>query len=102
MSGSEASAVSSAAVRSGASVSVSGAIRRLLLDNPRTRELIAKEIETCSRDFKGFEAIRDFALSAEELTPANDMLTPTLKLKRRNVNAKYESRLKALYKAGAA
>ena len=72
-----------------------------LLANARTRELIRKEIEACSRDFKGYEAVRDFVLSAEELTPANDMLTPTLKLKRRNVNARYESQLQALYKASA-
>jgi long-chain acyl-CoA synthetase len=68
-----------------------------LLEDGRTRELIRKEIEACSRDFKGYEAIREFVLSAEELTTQNDMLTPTLKLKRRNVIAKYGPRLEALY-----
>jgi long-chain acyl-CoA synthetase len=73
-----------------------------LLAHPHTRDLFRKEIDAHSRDFKGFEAIHDFVLSAEEMTTANDMLTPTLKLKRRNVNAKYEAQLKALYKGVAA
>jgi long-chain acyl-CoA synthetase len=40
-------------------------------------------------------------LTDEEFTTGNDMLTPTLKLKRRNVLGKYESALKNLYTAGA-
>ena len=74
----------------------------VLLADPRTRELIRKEIEVHSRDFKGFEAIHDFVLSAEEMTTQNDMLTPTLKLKRRNVTARYAGQLQALYKKGVA
>jgi long-chain acyl-CoA synthetase len=68
-----------------------------LLSDNRTHDLVRKEIESCSRDFKGFESVTKFVLTAEELTPANNMLTPTLKLKRRNVLAKYEDQLKALY-----
>jgi long-chain acyl-CoA synthetase len=73
-----------------------------LLQDPRTRELYRKEIENCSRDFKGYEAIHDFVLSPDEMTTANDMLTPTLKLKRRNVMAKYGGRLQRLYAGTAA
>jgi long-chain acyl-CoA synthetase len=73
-----------------------------LLSDPRTRELFQREIKLYGRDFKGYESVRDFVLSAEELSTANDMLTPTLKIKRRNVMAKYEARLKALYKGAAA
>jgi long-chain acyl-CoA synthetase len=68
-----------------------------LLSNPRTHDLIRKEIETSSRDFKGFESVLNFILTAEELSTQNDMLTPTLKVKRRNVMTKYEPQLKALY-----
>jgi long-chain acyl-CoA synthetase len=68
-----------------------------LLQDARTHDLIRKEIETCSRDFKGYEAIFDFVLSGDELTTGNDMLTPTLKLKRRNVMARYGRELDALY-----
>jgi long-chain acyl-CoA synthetase len=68
-----------------------------LLTDPRTRELIRNELDGFSRGGKGFEAVHDFLLSAEELTTQNDMLTPTMKLKRRNVNARYGARLDALY-----
>lgn len=36
------------------------------------------------------------------MTTQNDLLTPTLKVKRINVNARYEHMLKALYKSAAA
>ncbi len=68
-----------------------------VLKDPRTIKLFESEIEQYSADFKGFEKPRAFILDAEELTTENGMLTPTLKLKRRNVLAKYEERLKALY-----
>jgi long-chain acyl-CoA synthetase len=68
-----------------------------LLSDPRTRALIRSEIDHHSRDFKGFESVHDFVLDGEELTTANGMLTPTLKLKRRNVAAKHGARLDALY-----
>jgi long-chain acyl-CoA synthetase len=73
-----------------------------LLAHPRTRELIRAEIDAHSGDFKSYELVRDFILSDEAMTPQNDLLTPTLKFKRRNVYAKYESQLKALYKSAAA
>jgi long-chain acyl-CoA synthetase len=73
-----------------------------LLAHPRTRELIRGELDGQSADFKGYERIREFTLSIEELTPHNDMLTPTFKLKRANVNARYERAFKALYKSAAA
>ncbi len=68
-----------------------------LLADRRTQDLFRREIDSCSRDFKGFEAVREFLLEPEELTTANDMLTPTLKLKRRNVMEKYKEHLEALY-----
>jgi long-chain acyl-CoA synthetase len=74
----------------------------VLLRDPRTRALFEREIKSYGSEFKGYESIRDFVLSAEELSTANDMMTPTLKLKRRNVMAAYEPRLKALYRGAAA
>jgi long-chain acyl-CoA synthetase len=68
-----------------------------LLQNQRVRELIGKELERWSEDWKGYERVRRFDLLAEEFTTANDMLTPSLKLKRRNVLKRYEPQLRALY-----
>ncbi len=73
-----------------------------LLADDRTRALFRKEIDQQSRELKGYEAIRDFALSAEELSTQNDMMTPTLKLKRRNILKRYQERLSQLYDEQAA
>jgi long-chain acyl-CoA synthetase len=80
---------------------ISGTDDELLCD-ARTRALFEREIKTFGHEFKGYESIRDFVLSAEELSTANDMMTSTLKLKRRNVMAAYEPQLKALYRGAAA
>lgn len=65
--------------------------------NPKVRELVKKELEQHSGTFKGFERPQKFVLTTEDFTTENGMLTPTLKIKRRNVLAKYESELNALY-----
>ena len=67
------------------------------LSNPAVRSLIEREIERCSAGFRSFERPRDFVLTLEDFTAENDMLTPTLKLKRRNVLEKYRDALDALY-----
>jgi long-chain acyl-CoA synthetase len=71
--------------------------RETLLKLPQVRELFRLEIDRCSRDFKGFELIRDFVLDGEAFTPQNDLLTQTLKIKRRNVLNKYKTELNGLY-----
>jgi long-chain acyl-CoA synthetase len=76
-------------------VSASGAA---MIDDARVRALLKDELDKLGREFKGYEAIRDFAVITDPFTAANDMLTPTLKLKRRNILAKYEAQLKALYR----
>lgn len=63
----------------------------------RVNALIRGEIGKYAAHFKGFEKPKDFVLASEDFTTENGMLTPTLKLKRRNVLAKYESQLEALY-----
>jgi long-chain acyl-CoA synthetase len=70
----------------------------VLLQHPKVRELIRQELDTYSREFKGFEAVHDFLLEHEAFSTQNDMLTPTLKVKRRNVLKKYGPQLDALYK----
>jgi long-chain acyl-CoA synthetase len=61
------------------------------------KKLIEEELKKHSTSFKGFERPQRFALTTEDFTTDNGMLTPTLKLKRRNVLAKYEKDLDALY-----
>jgi long-chain acyl-CoA synthetase len=72
-----------------------------MLRSPKTKALYARELEKLGKDFKGYERIQDFFFETEALTTENGMLTPTLKLKRRNVLKRYEERFMALYSASA-
>jgi len=68
-----------------------------LTRDPKVHELIAHELEVYGAEFRGYEKPRAFVLTDEELTTENGMLTPSLKLKRQNVMAKYGAALEALY-----
>ena len=68
-----------------------------LLQEPLVHELLGSEIDRANASMKGFERIQRFVIESEELSPANDMLTPTLKLKRRQFNEKYAPALDSLY-----
>lgn len=72
-----------------------------LLADARVRKQLETEVATYSKDFKGFERIKDFVIDTEELTIQNGMLTPTLKLKRSKVIAKYDDVFASLYPAVA-
>ncbi|MBI3200342.1 MAG: long-chain fatty acid--CoA ligase [Myxococcales bacterium] len=61
------------------------------------KQVIAEELKKYAKSFKGFERPEKFVLTSEDFTTDNGMLTPTLKLKRRNVLQKYEGALDALY-----
>ncbi len=79
---------------------VSATSDEALLADPKVKNLIRQEIEQYSSDWKQFEKVLKFDLIAEDFTAQNDMLTPSLKLKRRNVLAKYGEKLEALYAGG--
>lgn len=68
-----------------------------LLADPKVRNLIRQELETYSQDFKQFEKVLKFDLIKEDFTTTNNMLTPSLKLKRRNVMQAYGDRIEKLY-----
>jgi long-chain acyl-CoA synthetase len=72
-----------------------------LSESAKVRSLLQQELEKYGAEFKGYEKPKDFVVVAEDFTTDNGMLTPTLKLKRRNVLAKYEAELDALYLGSA-
>ncbi|MDD2942092.1 MAG: long-chain fatty acid--CoA ligase [bacterium] len=75
-------------------------------DNFAASDVIAKllrqEIDSCLDDFAKYEQIAEFAIIAEDFTPDNGMLTPTLKLKRKTIAEKYATEIDALYPDDAA
>jgi long-chain acyl-CoA synthetase len=54
-------------------------------------------IDEINQQFAQVEQIKKFTLVAEEWLPDSDMLTPTSKLKRRGVNARYADEIEAMY-----
>jgi long-chain acyl-CoA synthetase len=73
---------------------------KALLTNTQVKALIRAEIDKHAAEFKGFESIKDFLLTDEEFTVNNDMLTPKLSMKRRNIVTRFEKELNALYTSG--
>ena len=65
--------------------------------NPRVKQLLAAELERYSAGFKSYERPKDLLVTTEDFTQANNLLTPKMSLKRRNVMQKYEAALDALY-----
>ncbi len=68
-----------------------------LLENGRVKEMIQAEVDKASATFKGFERIKKVTLTAEDFTAQNGMLTPSLKVKRREVWKKHGPQIEALY-----
>jgi long-chain acyl-CoA synthetase len=61
------------------------------------QDLIWREIETVNANFARVETIKKFMLIERQLTPEDEELTPTMKLKRNFVNKRYASEIDAMY-----
>jgi long-chain acyl-CoA synthetase len=66
------------------------------------RDLIWGEIEKVNAGFARVEAIKRFHLIEQPLTPEDEELTPTMKLKRKLVNEKYRDEIEAMYASRSA
>jgi len=60
-----------------------------ILQRDDVRDLYEKQVKSQLNHFPENEQIRDFRFIEQEFTQENDMLTPTLKLKRKNILEKY-------------
>jgi long-chain acyl-CoA synthetase len=61
------------------------------------QDLIWGEIERVNKQFARVETVKKFHLISELLTPEDEELTPTMKLKRAFVNRKYKDAIEAMY-----
>jgi long-chain acyl-CoA synthetase len=66
------------------------------------QDLIWSEIEKVNASFARVEGIKKFYLIEQQLTPEDEELTPTMKLKRAFVNRKYASEIESMYANRAA
>jgi long-chain acyl-CoA synthetase len=65
--------------------------------NPKVRELIRAELEAHSKDFRGYERPRGFALITDDFTVDNGMLTPKMSVRRNQVLKHYQATFDKLY-----
>jgi long-chain acyl-CoA synthetase len=65
--------------------------------NPRVTELIRAELDAHSKDFRGYERPKAFALLNEDFTVENGMLTPKMSVRRNQVLKYYQATLDNLY-----
>ena len=68
-----------------------------MIKHPEVITLISKEIHHYNKSFKAYERITGFALVPDEWSTSNDMLTQTLKLKRRRIYPRYQALIESLY-----
>jgi long-chain acyl-CoA synthetase len=64
---------------------------------PEIQSLIQREIEAVNVNFARVETIKKFFLIERQLTPEDEELTPTMKLKRSFVNKRYAVEINAMY-----
>jgi long-chain acyl-CoA synthetase len=65
--------------------------------DPDVKALLQSELDRLSESFKSYERPKNVLVVTEDFTVQNGLLTPSLKVKRRSIVAKYEKALKALY-----
>jgi long-chain acyl-CoA synthetase len=63
----------------------------------RVRERVRAEVDRANEGFAEYERIKTFRLVPTEFTEDNDLLTPTMKKKRRNILDRFEDEIDAMY-----
>jgi long-chain acyl-CoA synthetase len=76
-------------------------LERDLTTDPNVRRLVERELLRLAESFRGYEKPKAFTLIADDFTIEAGLLTPSQKLKRREVLARYGAALDALYREPA-
>jgi long-chain acyl-CoA synthetase len=72
--------------------------RGKLLKDERVLKLFEKEIDGQLKEFDRHERVQKFVLLSEEMTEAAGLLTPTLKVRRKEVNQVFADDIEGMYK----
>lgn len=73
------------------------ASKEAMVEDQRVIDWVADEVEDANKNFEKYEKIKKFVLVPDEWTPANDLLTPSMKKKRRDILSAYEEKITELY-----
>jgi len=68
-----------------------------LAADPEVLAEVQAGVDEANQQFAQVEQIKKFYLEGSEWLPDSEMLTPTSKLKRRGVNARYHDQIEELY-----
>jgi len=72
--------------------------RKELIDSPKVQALYQKAVDEVNQRLSHWETIKKFAVIEGVLTIDDDYLTPTLKVKRQNVERRYRDLIENFYK----
>jgi long-chain acyl-CoA synthetase len=68
-----------------------------LAADPELLGVVQAGVDDINQQFAQVEQIKRFVLLGEEWLPDSDVLTPTSKLKRRGIHAKYKAEIESMY-----
>ena len=71
--------------------------RAAICRDDRVRERIQTEIDRVNEEFEPYERIKQFRLVPEEFSEEDDLLTPTMKKKRRNILDRFADEVEMIY-----
>lgn len=74
--------------------------RQELASSEATSSLIESDIRRLQHELSAFERVRRFTILPEEFSVENGMMTPTLKIKRKEVMKQYEGMIEEMYPGG--
>ncbi len=76
---------------------IKGATRAELCSHPKIVDLIQRRVDAAMEDFASYEQVKRFRLMEREFSQEEGEVTPTLKLKRKEITRKYWKELDSLY-----
>ena len=68
-----------------------------LIEKPEVIALIKRDVEQLNQEFGKIEQVKKFKLLANEWSIDSGELTPTMKVKRKVINQKYDKEIEDLY-----
>ena len=71
--------------------------RTAICRDENVRERIQQEVDRVNEEFESYEQIKRFRLVPEEFSEENDLLTPTMKKKRRNILDRFGDEVEMIY-----
>ena len=83
--------------REAAAIGVTAASREELVADDRVKKLLQDEIDRFNKNLDRQEKIRRFVLLPRDFTIEDDEITPSLKVKRKNIDKKYKSVIDSMY-----